>query len=70
MKTETLSTAVQVAPPASYTGLVLIGYPIADWVSAVMLVYAIMLCVAQAPKAASTLRTIYRRITNEQSNCR
>ena len=70
MKTETLSTVVQAAPPASYTGLVLIGYPVADWVSAVMLVYAIMLCVAQLPKAVAGVRTIYRRLKNEQSNCR
>lgn len=70
MKTETLSTVVQAAPPASYTGLVLLGYPIAEWVSVVMLVYAVLLCVAQLPKAASGIRTIYRRLTNEQSNCR
>ena len=58
MKTETLPTVVQAAPPASYTGLVLIGYPVADWVSAVMLVYAIMLCVAQLPKIRDAINKL------------
>jgi hypothetical protein len=70
MKTETLSTAVMASPPASYTGLVLIGYPVADWVSTIMLIYAVLLVAAQLPKTAAGIRTIYRRLKTEQSNCR
>lgn len=68
MKTETLSTAVMASPPASYTGLVLIGYPVADWVSASMLIYAVLLVAAQLPKTAAAMQALYRRLKNEQSN--
>lgn len=70
MRTDTLSQAVVATPPASVAGLSLIGYPVAEWVSALMLIYALLLIVAQLPKAASAIRSIYRRLKNEQSNCR
>jgi hypothetical protein len=64
MKPETLSQVAVAAPPASAAGLTLIGYPLADWVQLVMLVYAFLLCTAQLPKALSAANSIAQRIAS------
>ena len=60
MKPDTLTSAAVVAsPPASVAGLSLIGYPVAEWVSMLMLIYAILLILAQLPKAAAGIRKLF-----------
>lgn len=65
MKPDTLSSAAVVAtPPASVAGLSLVGVPIAEWVQLVMLVYALLLCLAQLPKAVTGLTSLTQRIAS------
>lgn len=65
MKTETISQVAAVTPPTSVTGLLLLGYPVAEWVTALTLIYVVLMIVAQIPKATSAVKSIYRRLKHE-----
>jgi len=58
MKHETFSQAAQASPPVSIAGLTLLGFPIAEWVQLLTLIYVLGLIVVQLPKIRDAINKL------------